>query len=60
MIEMYIRRLAGVMILAGLVLGYFVNNIWLLIPAFVGLNLLQSSFTKWCPAEKIIKKILEN
>jgi hypothetical protein len=59
MIEMYIRRLAGVMILIGIALTLYVDIIWLIIPGFVALNLIQSSFTKWCPAEKILKKILD-
>ena len=59
MVEMYIRRLAGVMILTGLVLFYYVSPYWLILPAFVALNLIQSSFTKWCPAEKILKKIVK-
>lgn len=60
MIEMYIRRMAGVFVLAGLALGYFVNPLWYLLILFVGLNLIQSSFTRWCPAEKILKKMMKN
>src|SRR3546814_20077036 len=41
---------AGTMILASLALGHFVSPWWHLLTAFVGLNLLQSSFTGFCPA----------
>ncbi|MFA8344132.1 MAG: DUF2892 domain-containing protein [Rhodothermaceae bacterium] len=60
MIEMYIRRMAGVFILTGMALGHYVNNLWFLLVVFVGLNLIQSSFTRWCPAEIMLKKIFKN
>jgi hypothetical protein len=47
---------AGVMILASLALGHFVSPYWLLLTAFVGLNLLQSAFTGFCPAALILGK----
>ena len=56
-IENSIRMLAGSMIVLSLVLYYFVSPYWLLLTGFVGLNLLQSSVTKFCPAEIIIKKL---
>ena len=54
--EMVIRALAGTFVLASLALGYWVSPYWFLFTAFVGLNLLQSSFTKWCLMEDILKK----
>ncbi|MFO8172721.1 MAG: YgaP family membrane protein [Gemmatimonadota bacterium] len=51
-----IRRLAGVFVLASLALGYWVSPWFYLITAFVGLNLFQSSFTKWCPIEGVFGK----
>ena len=51
-----IRRMAGTMVLVFLALGYWVSPWFLLIVAFVGLNLLQSSFTKWCPVEKVFER----
>ena len=48
---------AGVMILASLALGHFVSPWWLLLTAFVGLNLLQASFTGFCPAAMGFKAI---
>ena len=50
--EMIIRRIAGTFVLASLALGYWVSPWFLLFTAFVGLNLLQSSFTRWCPMEE--------
>ena len=54
--ELIIRRVAGTFVLASLALGYWVSPYWLLFTAFVGLNLLQSSFTKWCLMEDILRK----
>lgn len=48
---------AGVMILASLALGHFVSPWWLLLTAFVGLNLLQSAFTGFCPAAMVFSKL---
>ncbi|MBK9494940.1 MAG: hypothetical protein BWZ07_01379 [Alphaproteobacteria bacterium ADurb.BinA280] len=47
---------AGVMILVSLALGHYVSPYWLLLTAFVGLNLLQSAFTGFCPAAMILGK----
>ena len=55
-IDRIVFAVAGSMVLAGLALGYFVNPYWLLLPAFVGLNLLQSAFTGFCPLAIILKK----
>jgi hypothetical protein len=46
--ERMIKGIAGAFILTGLLLGFFVNEYFYLIIAFVGLNLIQTSFTKWC------------
>jgi DUF2892 family protein len=51
-----IRRIAGVFILLSVALGYWVSPYFLLFTAFVGLNLLQSSFTKWCLMENMLEK----
>jgi hypothetical protein len=55
--EHYIRAIAGTFILLSLGLGYFYSPYWYLFTAFVGLNLLQSAFTKWCLMEKILAKL---
>ena len=52
--EYIIRRFAGVFILASLALGYLSHPAWYLFTMFVGLNLLQSSFTNFCPLERIL------
>lgn len=52
--ENVIRRFAGVFILLSVALGYWVHPAWYLFTAFVGLNLLQSSFTAFCPLERLL------
>jgi hypothetical protein len=54
--ENAIRVLAGTMILMSVALAHFVSPWWLLLTCFVGLNLIQSAFTGFCPAEIILKK----
>lgn len=49
-----IRRFAGTFILLSLALGWWVNPAWFLFTAFVGVNLLQSSFTSFCPLERVL------
>jgi len=55
--DQWIRAIAGTFILVSLALGYFHSRYWLLFTAFVGLNLLQSAFTKWCLMEQILGKL---
>jgi hypothetical protein len=55
--EDIIRRIAGIFVLISLALGYFVSPYFFLFTAFVGFNLIQSSFTHWCPLENILKKV---
>ena len=50
-----IRGIAGTFVLVSLALGYLVSPWWHLFTAFVGANLLQSSFTRWCLMEDILK-----
>ena len=52
-----IRALAGTFILISLLLAIKVNVNWLWLTAFVGANLLQSSMTKWCMLEVILRKL---
>ena len=52
-----IRGIAGSFILLSLALGTWVNPYWFLFTAFVGLNLLQSSITRWCLMEIILAKL---
>lgn len=55
-IERYLRLIAGFFVLLSVALGYFVSPLWFLFTAFVGLNLLQSAFTNWCPMMSILRK----
>lgn len=50
-----IRRIAGTFVFLSLALGYWVSPWFYLFTGFVGLNLLQSSFTRWCPMEAILE-----
>ena len=52
-----VMAFAGVMILLSAALVYFVSPWWLLFTAFIGLNLLQASFTGFCPAAMIFRKL---
>ncbi len=56
-VENSIRLLAGSMIILSLVLYLLVSPYWLLLTAFVGLNLMQSSITKFCPAEIMLRRV---
>ncbi|USD23720.1 DUF2892 domain-containing protein [Flagellimonas marinaquae] len=51
-----VRGVAGSFILISLLLAIYVSQNWLWFTAFVGANLLQSSLTKWCLLEDILKK----
>lgn len=48
---------AGFVVLLGLALGYYVSAYWYLLTAFAGLNMIQSSFTGFCPAAMVFKKL---
>lgn len=52
-----LRALAGFMVLLSVALAHWVSIYWLWLTAFVGLNLLQSAFTNWCPAMMILRKV---
>jgi hypothetical protein len=55
--ENYIRAIAGAFILISLLLGSLHSSYWYFFTAFVGVNLLQSAFTKFCPMEIILEKL---
>ncbi len=57
-VENSIRVLAGGLVLLSLVLSRLVSPYFLLLAAFVGLNLVQSAFTGFCPAELMLRKML--
>lgn len=54
-VERSLRLLAGTVILISLGLAYYFSHYWLWLTTFVGLNLLQSGFTNWCPAMAIFR-----
>ena len=54
-VERGLRLMAGVVTLLSVALAYFVSYYWLWLTVFVGLNLLQSAFTNWCPAMNILQ-----
>jgi hypothetical protein len=55
----FMRRLAGTIVLTGFLGGWFVHEYLFLIDAFVGLNMIQSSFTDFCPPEMFYDKYLK-
>jgi hypothetical protein len=55
-IDRFVFAFAGSVVLLGLVLAVWVSAWWMLLPAFVGLNMLQAAFTGFCPLAMILKK----
>lgn len=55
--ERIIRAVAGSLVLAGVLLSIYVSRQWLWLTGFVGVNLLQSSVTRFCPLEKILERL---
>ena len=56
-VERGLRLMAGVMVLLSLALTYYVSHYWMWLTVFIGLNLLQSAFTNWCPAMSLLRGI---
>jgi len=54
-VERGLRLMAGIMVLLSISLAYFFSRNWIWLTAFVGLNLLQSAFTNWCPGMAILR-----
>ena len=51
-----LRLAAGAFVLVSLALGVWVNPLWFLFTAFVGVNLLQSAFSHWCPMMWLLRR----
>jgi hypothetical protein len=51
-----VRLVAGLFIIASVALGVWVNPWWFAFTAFVGLNLAQSAFTRWCPMMWLLER----
>jgi hypothetical protein len=56
-IERYLRGIAGFFVLVSVLLAHYHSHYWLFFTGFVGLNLLQSAFTNWCPMITILQKL---
>jgi EamA domain-containing membrane protein RarD len=56
-IDRAVMAFAGTMVLASVGLGYWVSPYWFLLTVFVGVNLLQASFTRFCPLALILRKV---
>lgn len=56
-VERFVMMFAGLAVMAGTALGFFVSPWFLLVPAFVGANLFQASLTRFCPLAKILLRM---
>ena len=56
-LEPTLRLIAGIFVLVSLALGRYVSPYWHLFTVFVGLNLVQSAFTNWCPMMTFLRKL---
>ena len=56
-VERGVRLAVGVMVLLSIALAHFISAYWLWLTAFVGVNLLQSAFTNWCPAMNMLRAL---
>lgn len=56
-VDRAVLAFAGVMILLSLTLAYLLHPAWLLLTAFVGVNMFQSAFTGFCPAARVFKSL---
>lgn len=56
-VERGLRLMAGVMVLLSAALTFYVSHYWMWLTVFIGVNLLQSAFTNWCPAMAILRAI---
>lgn len=57
MLNTYFRVIVGFMVLLSVVLTVYVSQNWMWFTVFIGVNLIQSAFTKWCLLETILVKI---
>ncbi|MDQ8185253.1 DUF2892 domain-containing protein [Pelagicoccus sp. SDUM812002] len=56
-IDRIVIAFAGTLILAGVALGVWLDPLWFILPAFVGLNMFQAAFTRFCPLAMLLKKV---
>ena len=57
MLNTYFRVIVGTLVLLSVLLSVYVNQNWLWFTVFIGVNLIQSAFTKWCLLETILSKL---
>lgn len=57
MLNTYFRVIVGAMVLLSVVLSVYVSPKWMWFTVFIGVNLIQSAFTKWCLLETILVKL---
>ena len=57
MLNTYFRVIVGAMVLLSVVLTFYVSQNWMWFTVFIGVNLIQSAFTKWCMLETILVKL---
>jgi len=53
----WLRAIAGLFVVLSIALGTFVHPGFYFFTAFVGLNLFQSAFSKWCPMMSVLRKL---
>ncbi len=56
-VEQMLRGIAGFFIIASVLMAHYHSPYWLFFTGFVGLNLLQSAFTQWCPMMTFLRKL---
>ncbi|MBW1660145.1 MAG: DUF2892 domain-containing protein [Deltaproteobacteria bacterium] len=56
-IERWLRLIGGIAVLGSVILGFTHSHYWFYFTGFVGLNLLQSAFTNFCPMMVVLRKI---
>ncbi len=56
-VDIMLRGIAGFFIIASVLLAHYHSPYWLLFTGFVGVNLLQSAFTNWCPMMTFLRKL---
>ena len=56
-VENIIRIIAGTVVLVSVALAVLVSHWWLILTVLVGVNLIQSAFTGFCPAEMVVRRL---
>lgn len=59
MLNKYFRIIVGTFVLISVLLTVYVHQNWLWFTVFIGVNLIQSAFTKWCLLETILTKVFK-